>query len=249
VGEQKLYMIRAEISRARLFQLGKQLGYPLERIDTGYLVHTALRLALGEHAPQPFSVRPGRGPSMVVLGYARRDSRALLDVARAVAEPVAYAAVSPETLLSKPLPNAWSEGQKLAFEVRFCPIVRKAKAGEHHAAGAEVDVFIDRCWKMGEGVAVDREEIYRNWLRERFDRSGAAEIDEVQLTQFKLERLSRRDTGNGRKWSFRDRPDATVTGTLRVRSPATFDEFLARGVGRHRAFGFGMILLRSVVQC
>jgi CRISPR system Cascade subunit CasE len=41
------------------------------------------------------------------------------------------------------------------------------------------------------------------------------------------------------------RPDATFRGTLRVDDPARFAAAaLARGVGRHRAFGFGMLLLR-----
>ncbi|WP_083761830.1 type I-E CRISPR-associated protein Cas6/Cse3/CasE [Alkalilimnicola ehrlichii MLHE-1] len=40
------------------------------------------------------------------------------------------------------------------------------------------------------------------------------------------------------------RPDALVTGRLTVRDPDTFATLVARGVGRHRAFGFGMLLLR-----
>ena len=39
-------------------------------------------------------------------------------------------------------------------------------------------------------------------------------------------------------------PDATLQGTLAVVDSGAFQALLARGVGRHRAFGFGMLLLR-----
>jgi len=34
------------------------------------------------------------------------------------------------------------------------------------------------------------------------------------------------------------------TGVLQVRDSAAFAALLARGIGRHRAFGFGMLLLK-----
>jgi len=34
-----------------------------------------------------------------------------------------------------------------------------------------------------------------------------------------------------------------------VRDPTGFAALLARGVGRHRAFGFGMLLLRPPAAC
>jgi CRISPR system Cascade subunit CasE len=41
-----------------------------------------------------------------------------------------------------------------------------------------------------------------------------------------------------------ERPDAVFEGRLAVADPDAFRARLARGVGRHRAFGFGMLLLR-----
>jgi CRISPR system Cascade subunit CasE len=38
-------------------------------------------------------------------------------------------------------------------------------------------------------------------------------------------------------------PDATIHGTLTVTDPGVFTKFLARGVARHRAYGYGMLLL------
>jgi CRISPR system Cascade subunit CasE len=39
-------------------------------------------------------------------------------------------------------------------------------------------------------------------------------------------------------------PDAVVHGTLTITDPVAFAGLLARGVGRHRSYGYGMLLLR-----
>jgi CRISPR system Cascade subunit CasE len=39
-------------------------------------------------------------------------------------------------------------------------------------------------------------------------------------------------------------PDAVVHGTLTITDPTAFAALLARGVGRHRSYGYGMLLLR-----
>jgi CRISPR system Cascade subunit CasE len=39
-------------------------------------------------------------------------------------------------------------------------------------------------------------------------------------------------------------PDAVLEGVLEVVDGEAFAALLRRGVGRHRAFGFGMLLLR-----
>ena len=41
-------------------------------------------------------------------------------------------------------------------------------------------------------------------------------------------------------------PDAIMHGALIVSDPGAFHALLARGVGRHCAFGFGMLLLRPL---
>jgi CRISPR system Cascade subunit CasE len=40
-------------------------------------------------------------------------------------------------------------------------------------------------------------------------------------------------------------PEATFHGTLEITDPVRFADLLARGVGRHRAYGYGMLLLRA----
>ena len=40
-------------------------------------------------------------------------------------------------------------------------------------------------------------------------------------------------------------PDAVMAGTLTVADPVAFAGTLGRGIGRHAAFGYGMLLLSA----
>lgn len=101
-----------------------------------------------------------------------------------------------------------------------------------------------------------REDVYRAWLAERL--SGAASLGSVRLTSVRDARLWRRgEPGPGPAQAMHGHPrarhgartvigrrDAVFEGTLEVSDAEAFRAVLARGVGRHRAFGFGMVLLR-----
>ena len=39
-------------------------------------------------------------------------------------------------------------------------------------------------------------------------------------------------------------PDAVMRGSITVTEPSGFSDLVARGIGRHRAYGYGMLLLR-----
>jgi CRISPR system Cascade subunit CasE len=43
-------------------------------------------------------------------------------------------------------------------------------------------------------------------------------------------------------------PDALLVGQLRVIDPDAFADLIARGVGRHRSFGFGLLMLRPAAR-
>ena len=104
----------------------------------------------------------------------------------------------------------------------------------------------------GRGTApISRGEVYLKWLGQRL--APGAELERATLEAFRLTRVLRRD-GNRALVQIPSpsetmkgaagHPDATVAGTLIVRDTEAFAALLARGVGRHRAFGFGMLLLR-----
>ena len=81
-----------------------------------------------------------------------------------------------------------------------------------------------------------REAVYAAWFADRL--GDAAEIETVRLAGFRRG-LAARGDGRGIEG-----PDAILHGTLTVRDPEIFVDRLRRGVGRHKAYGYGMLLLR-----
>jgi CRISPR system Cascade subunit CasE len=235
-----LYMIQARLERLALLRYGRSLGLPLAQSDQGYLTHALLRGLFGPLAPQPFALP--RPTSMTVWGYAAVDHHVLLEQARAAAQPLALAALDAASLCSKTMPARWPRGWSAGFEVRVCPVVRTARPDG--AREREVDAFLARCWRDGPSVEVDREAVYRDWIISALEAGGAAHVTALKLVSFQRSRLWRRQHGGaGRNFHRCERPDVSATGRLEVAEPEAFAALLRRGLGRHRAFGFGMLLL------
>lgn len=91
-------------------------------------------------------------------------------------------------------------------------------------------------WRHEDASAkIRRDEVYASWLAERLE--GAAKIETLRMTGIEQRRVLR-DGGRPRG------PDVTFHGELSVTDGAAFAEKLRRGVGRHAAYGYGMLLLR-----
>jgi CRISPR system Cascade subunit CasE len=147
-------------------------------------------------------------------------------------------------------------GRRLGFELRACPIVRLSSSIEvpdkhgkpqRYEAGHEVDAWVHRRFMARQPVEVDRETAYTGWLRDRL--ATAAELKAARLDGFRRLRLVRRNHAAIRKAAILERPEALLRGTLEIRDATAFRSLLARGVGRHCAFGFGMLLLRPPGPC
>lgn len=242
-------MLRFELETPKLLARSPRAhaGYKLDvsEVDVGYLVHSELAALFGELGPKPFRVlEPTSGRTLSVLAYSERSKDELVEHARAFADPAAWDACDWDRLCAKQLPADWRTGQRLGFELRACPVLRMAKAGEQHQRGAEVDAFLAACWAAGPKVEVEREAVYRDWLRRQLEPSGAVKLEAVRLRGFRRSWLLRQTQGSERTPKRFERPDALFEGVLEIADPAAFGRLLARGVGRHRAFGFGMLLLR-----
>jgi CRISPR system Cascade subunit CasE len=148
-------------------------------------------------------------------------------------------------MASKPLPERWEKGSRFKFEVRASPIQRLGKSNRLGKPGAEVDAFLAHCWREGVEEGANRAEVYVNWLRNETARLGGASLLQVDLASFQLERLLRRTQGEDRKGQSVTRPVVTFKGVLEVQDSERFRAMLERGIGRHRAFGLGMLLLRA----
>ena len=204
--------------------------------DLGYAFHAALRAAFADLAPQPFSFRSGQG----LLAYTTQAKAMRTAVAVATPEVANMLGLdaTPQSpgLLIRPFPTTWKVGQLLSFEVRVRPVVRKDDK--------ELDAFLSAAQRMPD-VVLSREAVYADWLKRQF--GEVATLHEVRMTEFSLSTVVRRvamQVEGGRPKRPVQGPDAVFTGNLQVRNDAAFAALVARGIGRHRAFGFGMLLLK-----
>ena len=204
--------------------------------DLGYAFHAALRVAFADLAPQPFSFRSDQG----LLAYTTHAEAMRLAVAMANPEvaDILGLDVTPQSrgLRIRPFPTSWKLGQLLSFEVRVRPVVRKDNK--------EIDAFLSAAQRMPDAV-LSREAVYADWLKRQFE--DVADLHEIRMTEFSLSAVVRRAAPQGE--GARPKlpvpgPDAVFTGVLQVRDSAAFAALVARGIGRHRAFGFGMLLLK-----
>jgi CRISPR system Cascade subunit CasE len=226
--------------------------------DPGYILHRALRDAFGEKAPQPFRLFDAPGKPLRLLGYADCGKEEL-DAAKALVEPDLDAAFPSTTIDAKAMPPQFAAGTALGFEVRICPIVRTWH--EERQRPREVDAFLHRVLALPPEERIERETVYREWLKAQLSKGGA-DLVEASMTSFKLDELARRThasptgrtetkEGSAQRLLSREkarsaarRPDAVFMGRLAVRDAGAFQTMLGKGVGRHRAFGYGMLLLR-----
>lgn len=241
MAETSLFMVRAEFDPPSLMRFAERTGLG-NVADGGYIMHAALAALWGDAAPRPFVVRDS-GRRLTLVGYASHSHHELIDSACALADPIAASAVDLESICSKPMPSAWRSGTFYRFETSVCPVVRVSgrSAGEKPR---ELDVFLHRCLRVSADTLVDREAVYREWLACELARGGAARVRAVRVVRFQRQRLARRDRSGSDPGLRRcERPDATLAGILEVASPESFAALLRRGLGRHRGFGFGMLLL------
>lgn len=209
--------------------------------DLGYTVHSWLKAAFGDSCPYPFRIIGRPMERVRVLAYSGAGIKALREHAEMYATPLTVRTCSWEDSASKSLEDlALPAGQVLGFEVRVCPIVRSDEG--------ERDAFLAALPEDRSDRDFGREDIYRRWIVRRMREYVDVEEKEIRLSSFRLVSAVRKN-GSGKSGGRKARkitlPDALMDGTLRVRDEGSLHDLLARGVGRHRAFGFGMVLLRS----
>lgn len=208
--------------------------------DLGYAVHAWLRAAFGESAPACFRVSERQDGMLRLLGYSTADAETMRRHAESFAEPRTVAVCDWEAIAGKSLDNIPLDvGRTLGFEVRICPVKR--------GGNGERDAYLHAVESLTGENSCDRTRVYTDWLQERL--SGVAELDRerTQMTSFRLMSAWRRrhdQRGRAAKGQRLVRPDALMRGRLTVDDADRFRALLGRGIGRHRAFGFGMLLLR-----
>ena len=209
-------------------------------LDEGLALHHLLGETFGPAALQPFRLLTKHGGrSANLMAYSSQASEAHIATAKNVALPESSSILSLESLRSVPRPaSAWSLGQQLGFDLRVRPVVRLSNAreigGKSRPQGAEIDVFQHRAESDDK---VPREIAYLDWLEQMLKGVASLKRQCCRLARFQRSRVTRK----GHKI---EGPDAVIHGTLEVTDPAAFHAKLASGIGRHRSYGYGMLLLR-----
>jgi CRISPR system Cascade subunit CasE len=243
-----LHMLRLEPDLTRATRWGLDRGLLPPGADDGYLWHALLKAIFGDLAPKPFRfVEPQRRRPYLV-GYGGADKAALLAHAQAFAEPDVCEAIGLASLATKAMPTHFPKGTRFGFETRLRPVLRTTR-NDPKGPGREIDVFLAAVVKSPDK---DRGAVYAQWAAGELAKGGAnADPESLRLVNVRRARLLRRGAADaegrrplraiGKKGGG---PDIVIAGEVTIADPAAFTALLARGVGRHRAFGFGMLLLK-----
>ena len=255
-----LQMTRAEVS-VRDFQ--RWMG--TRRLqDPDHAMHCLLTECFGELAPKPFRlIVPLGGAVGCLYGYGQASAGDLREAAAICSDPLQARILPAHCMDSKPMPTEWQKNKRLGFEVRIRPIVRlqrdldrvpadklrlfreDRRNGEREfkpRPGMECDVFQWEALLHPKGkMPRTREQVYAQWLSEQFGRRGGAalETEAVKLVSFQRTRAHRKLRAR-----HSEGPDAVMRGTLTITDAEAFADRLRQGIGRHRSYGYGMLLLR-----
>lgn len=217
--------------------------------DEGTALHHLLGETFGPAALQPFRLMVApRAQYGTLYAYAKADAETLRAQAKASLTPAHAAVIELDRLRSLPRPaSSWTAGQRLGFDLRLRPVVRLASGLTGKDAdgatvslrkGAEVDAFLAAVLR---DRPTTRSAAYVEWLAARLAPAAMLDRADSHLVSFQRTRVQR----GGRRI---EGPDAVVHGTLTITDPTAFAALLARGVGRHRSYGYGMLLLRPPQQ-
>ena len=228
---QPLYLMQAGLN---LKELQTWMGErSIESLDRA--IHCLLTETLGEAAPRQFRVIAGRGqPTAALYGYTGHDSAQLTHNHQAFASPQQDQAMPAETIAAKVMPATWPANAQVAFDVRCRPLKQRNRT--------EVDAF----WSMREANPAEeilRSDAYVKWITEYFARRGTAKVERASVQSY-----NRSQTETQRNQVTPKLPETVMKGLLTITDGANFTGTLAAGVGRHRAYGFGMLLIKPAIR-
>lgn len=232
-----LHLIESPMSMQALHRWA---GHRLHgRVDEDVALHHLLTETFGRDVIRTFRLMVApRAQNATLYAYADRDADSLRAEAHATRTPGTADVLPLDSLRSLPRQaDTWGTGQRLGFDLRCRPVVRLASAipETDFAKGAELDAFLAETLRTD--TARTREAVYTDWLAARLAPGAELDRDATWLAQFHR-------TRSQRKGRTVEGPDAVFHGTLTVTDPEAFATRLATGVGRHRAYGYGMLLLR-----
>ena len=242
------------------------IGYALHSVlSTLFGAHAPRPFAVPEingHRQRSKTAGPGRS-CIDLLGY----TDAPLDTLRTLAELAddeLQNTINWDGAKCRPMPQRWPKNIRLRFDLRACPVRRlrhqlttapqARKLPERtFEANSEIDEYhaaVIQARDAGKTLPT-QPEAYKGWLGRRFapqpgePQTAALVENSTSIKAYRTTRLLRRAAAADKQGSSQwlTRPEVLFSGLLEIIEPDAFPELLRRGVGRHCAFGFGMLLL------
>jgi CRISPR system Cascade subunit CasE len=233
-----LYLCRQHIDLGKLYQWAGRRKLFSGAFDEGYALHALLTENLGDHAPQPFRlIHTPRAKTGTLYGYSPHSASQINQTAAEIAEPDFQQITS--TVMDKEMPCTWQEGKRFGFDIKIRPTSRFRDTKGNMI---ERDAFLSHVNAFPDDKSIDRNQVYAAWLAERLANNGAllTEDGTINMPTFRRCKIVRKRGCRGRS----EGPDCVLRGVLEVTDQAAFNQLLGKGAGRHKAYGYGMLLLR-----
>ena len=246
-----VHLIRARLSTNDLTRWAGERGWTAGgryggSFDQGRALHHLVDEMFGPGALRPFRLLvPPHQTKGNLYAYCALDAQGLRETADVQAKPDHLLVLPLDRVDSKAMPENWKKGQRVGFNLRTRPVRRIAHPIETHsgtiAAGSELDSFVLEAIRHHPSVPDGmrkaertREAVYLDWLSDRLGDVAELDQDASRMAQFHRTLVSRGTAGV-------EGPDAVIHGTLTILNGEGFAKLLANGIGRHRAYGYGML--------
>ena len=199
------------------------------RGDESLVAKTVLTEAFGGAVIRPWRILGQHGQHLTVLGYTDGVPAETLRQRLELALPALQTAVS--VVGSAPLAVP-EPAREFRFRLRCIPLISVTGARTR-------DAYTYACTQAGSDQGIDRAEVYARYVQERLP---GATVTETRLDGFQLVSMVRRQQQGWKTGRF---PLAELSGVLTVDDPAAFLGPLSAGIGRMRAYGFGLLRLEA----
>ncbi|MCI4660326.1 MAG: type I-E CRISPR-associated protein Cas6/Cse3/CasE [Neomegalonema sp.] len=220
---------------------GRHCGVHARGIDEGRALHHLLDECFGPGALRPFRLQVSRGGATLTACTDLAPTELSARFGR-YALPEILAVLDPGSMAVRSVVNDWQVGEMTGIELVTRPERRLTNGGT-----------ADACPDPEADLAV-REAHYAQWLDERL--GGAARLEYCQLRRYRRmpvlrsgsRRMSPMKTGSARSAAVSFGPEARLYGEVRIEDSAAFFDLLRHGLGRHRGYGYGLVLPRPVAR-
>lgn len=202
--------------------------------DESHACHVLLSGLFGKGAFQPYRLFSPEVGGWSLYGCSQSSAEDLMVNADLVGTPEMLAVVDLDGVKGKVLPESFRPGLRIGFDLRICPTRRKGNL-EQDAYLSEARYLFPENPKGMHEEGITRADVYGKWLGERL--GEAAVLESFRIASFRRRKMVR-------SGSVFEGPEVVAQGTVQVKDPEEFRSLVHGGIGRGKAYGFGMFLLR-----